>query len=124
LSRSPLTGINHDQASAETIRSPNVFAVKDWRTSVLDLHPAIAIGRFPARTLKEAAYLVRQYAIECGDYEGWLLMRELRRAEGILESEEAERHLHQWMHRRSNSIKSWPFEEEQLLPLPSPQTSN
>lgn len=63
---------------------------------IFDLYPVTIQGE-RARTLKEAAYLVRQYAIVHGDLKGWKLTHLLRSAESHSDIELAEDKLRAWI---------------------------
>lgn len=63
---------------------------------IFDLYPVTIHGR-RARTLKEAAYLIRQYAIDHDDLWGWKLTHILRSAESPSDIERAEDALRIWI---------------------------
>ncbi len=63
---------------------------------IFDLYPLTIHGR-RARTLKEAAYLIRQYAIDYDDLWGWKLTHILRSAETASDIERAEDALRSWI---------------------------
>lgn len=63
---------------------------------IFDLYPVTIHGR-RARTLKEAAYLIRQYAIDHDDLWGWKLTHILRSAESPADIERAEDALRTWI---------------------------
>lgn len=63
---------------------------------VFDLYP-VTIHERRAWTLKEAAYLIRQYAIDHDDLWGWKLAHVLRSAESPSEIERAEEALRTWI---------------------------
>jgi hypothetical protein len=62
-----------------------------------DLVPAVTIRGRRVGTLKEASYVIRQYAIDHGDLAGWRLTRLLRNAECYLDGEVAEWALRSWI---------------------------
>ncbi len=63
---------------------------------ISDLYPVTIHGR-RARTLKEAAYLIRQYAIDHDDLWGWKLTHILRSAESHSDIKQAEDALRTWI---------------------------
>jgi hypothetical protein len=63
---------------------------------IFDLYPVTIHGQ-RARTLKEAAYLVRQYAIDHDDLSGWKLTHILRNAESPSDMKLAEDALRAWI---------------------------
>ena len=63
---------------------------------IFDLYPVTIHGQ-RARTLKEAAYLMRQYAIDHDDLWGWKLTHVLRSAESPSDIERAEDALRTWI---------------------------
>jgi hypothetical protein len=68
-----------------------------------DLFPAVTIRGQRVGALKEASYLVRQYAIDKGDLAGWRLTRLLRNVECLPDGEFAEWALRIWIDQSENS---------------------
>ncbi|MBX9710065.1 MAG: hypothetical protein K2X60_03450 [Xanthobacteraceae bacterium] len=84
---------------------------------VIDLSPAVVICGRRALTLKEAAYLVRQYAIEHDDLAGWRLTRLLRNADTYRDAVVAEWALRTWVDQ--SGINRIPLPNRiHLLPVP------
>ena len=77
-----------------TLQAENAPCQED--ALIFDLYPVTIHGQ-RARTLKEAAYLIRQYAIDHNDLWGWKLTRVLRNAESSSDIERAEDELQAWL---------------------------
>ncbi len=84
---------------------------------VIDLSPAVVIRGQRALILKEAAYLVRQYAIEHDDLAGWRLTRLLRNADSYCDAVVAEWALRAWVD-QSGINRVQPANRIHLLPTP------
>jgi hypothetical protein len=62
-----------------------------------DLCPPVVIGGQQATTLKEAAYILRQYAIQEGDHVAWNIVQGMRDAKTRAGAEASECQLRAWL---------------------------
>lgn len=77
---------------------------------IFGLYPLTIRGR-RAWTLKEAAYLIRQYAIDHDDLEGWKLTRILRSAESPSDIKRAENALRTWIQDKHHREAEMPIDQ-------------
>jgi hypothetical protein len=67
--------------------------------------PIVLFGRL-VTDLEDAAYAIRQYAIDEGDWNAWRLVHRLRRAATPGEAQVAEIELRAWLAARRDSARS------------------
>jgi hypothetical protein len=62
-----------------------------------DLDHDVIIGGTRCRTLASAASALRRHAVDCNDFKGWRLSRELQEVDTDSQATLAEQKLHAWL---------------------------